>query len=356
MKFDSTSQSIGWFRDRYREGSLEIKPPYQRKPVWVGRQKSTLIESILLGLPVPEVYVQETVSTEDANEYAVVDGQQRIRTILQFIGVEEDPDEEEHNKFALENLPPESAFYMLTVDDLEDDQKRAFFQYKLAVRLLETESDDEVRDMFRRLNKFLTPLNAQELRNATYTGPFIRVANDLADDAYWVEQGIVTTASIRRMKDLELVSELLIGVIHGPQGGSASAVDAYYSQYEDYEDEFPGQRTAKRLFRTTRAAVEAVLPNLRETRWSNLTDYYTLFVALARLLREGDLSEEKVEPLRDELLDFARQVGKRLADEEADVPGSVATYVRAMARGANDKARRGERHNALITEIAHCFD
>lgn len=315
-----------------------------------------MIESILLGLPVPEVYVQETVSTEHSNEYAVVDGQQRIRTILQFIGVEDDPDEKEHNKFALENLPPESAFYKVTVDELDDDQKRAFFQYKLAVRLLETESDDEVRDMFRRLNKFLTSLNAQELRNATYTGPFVRVVNDLADDPYWVEQGIVTTASIRRMKDLEFVSELLIGVTHGSQGGSASAVDAYYTQYEDYEDEFPGQRTATRLFRKTRKAVETVMPDLRETRWSNLTDYYTLFVACAGLLREWDLAEQKVEPLRAELLEFERQAGKRLANEEAEVPGSVAKYVRAMARGANDKARRGERHNALIEEIAHSFD
>lgn len=355
MNFDSTSQSIGWFRDRYREGSLEIKPPYQRKPVWVGRQKSTLIESILLGLPVPEVYVQETVSTDESNEYAVVDGQQRIRTILQFIGVEEDPDEDDHNKFALANLPPESDFYAITIDDLDAEQKRSFFQYKLAVRLLETENDDDVRDMFRRLNKFLTPLNAQELRNATYTGPFIRVVNGLADDPYWVEQGIITTASIRRMKDLDFVSELLIGVIHGPQGGSAATVDQYYSQYEDYEDEFPGQRSARRLFSRTRKTVEAVLPDIRETRWSNLTDFYSLFVALARELRDGDLPEDNAVALRECLLEFGEQVSERLAEEEAEVPASVARYVRAIARGANDKARRGERHNALLEEIEEFF-
>lgn len=50
------------------------------------------------------------------------------------------------------------------------------------------------------------------------------------------------------MKDIEFASELLIGVIHGPQGGSAKNIDKYYARYEDYDDEFPGQRVAVRRF------------------------------------------------------------------------------------------------------------
>src|SRR4051812_16535332 len=59
MKFDSFPQSVIWLRDRYQAGELELKPPFQRQPVWVAKQKSSLIESILLELPVPEVYIQE---------------------------------------------------------------------------------------------------------------------------------------------------------------------------------------------------------------------------------------------------------------------------------------------------------
>ncbi len=332
-----------------------MKPPYQRKPVWVARQKSTLIQSILLGLPVPEVYVQETTSVEGSNDYAVVDGQQRVRTILQFIGVEEDPDEAEHNKFALDKLPADADYFNVKIDGLEESERKAFFQYKLAVRVLETESDEDVRDMFRRLNKFLTPLNAQELRNATYTGPFIKLVHELADDPYWVEQGIVSPAQVRRMKDLEFVSELLIGVMHGPQGGSAAIVNNYYSQYEDFEDEFPNQRGAKRLYRRTLRAVRAVLPDIEDTRWANLTDFYTLFVVMAHLLRTRSLHESQVEPLRRRLDSFAKRVEDRLADEDARVSARVASYVQAMARGANDKARRGDRHSALRGEIEEFF-
>src|SRR5437016_11183635 len=104
MEYNSSEQTIAWFRDRYMEGTLVIKPPYQRKPVWKARQKCYLIESILMGLPVPEIYIQETVSADDKVLYAIVDGQQRMRAILQFIGAEKDEQEQEFNKFVLDQL------------------------------------------------------------------------------------------------------------------------------------------------------------------------------------------------------------------------------------------------------------
>src|SRR6266699_6455146 len=133
-------------------------------------------------------------------------------------------------------LPPESDWRNKSFTDLSDDEKKGFYGYKFAVRYLNTESDPEVRDMFERLNRFLTPLKPQELRNSRFTGPFVQLTVKLADDEYWAENRIVTAAQIRRMGDVEFVSELLIGVLHGPQGGSAKVIDEYYVQYEDYED------------------------------------------------------------------------------------------------------------------------
>jgi hypothetical protein len=75
MKFETQPQQVLWFRDRFKENCLELKPPFQRKPVWVAKQKCFLIESILLELPIPEVFVQQTIIDADAH-YAVVDGQQ----------------------------------------------------------------------------------------------------------------------------------------------------------------------------------------------------------------------------------------------------------------------------------------
>jgi hypothetical protein len=351
MEFSSTEQTLTWFRDEYRNGTLDIRPPYQRAPVWADRQKNALIESVLLRLPIPEVYIQQSVDDTGDTTHGVVDGQQRIRTILQFIGV--DQDEEDANDFVLDKLGAHSPWHGLSFADLPEDEKRRFWRYRLAVRMLETESDTEVRDMFKRLNKYTMPLKPQELRNATYVGPFARLATAIADESdYWAENLIVSAQSIRRMGDIEFVAELLIGVLHGPQGGSAAIIDEYYAEYEDYEDEFPEQRATRSRFNASLKYIERVFPEIRKIRWHNKTDFYSLFVAVAHLLREhGSAPARRVVAVRRELTSFADEVEVRQADEDAPVPPEVQRYVRALTRGANDKARRGERHLALLARL-----
>jgi hypothetical protein len=347
MKFQPSTQTIAWFRDQFLTEKLIIKPPYQRKPVWVARQKCALIESILKELPVPEIYVQRTTTAEDDSLYAVVDGQQRVRTVLQFIGAETDPEESESNRFILEKLPNESTWKNRGIADFTPDERRSFFGYSFAVRFLDTDNEAEVRDMFKRLNRFLTPLNPQELRNATYMGPFAELAVKLADDVYWVENRLVTAALIRRMKDVEFVSDLLIGVMYGPQGGSATVLDSYYERLEDFEDEFPEQRRLVENFGATLSIVKELYADLRGTRWSNRTDFYSLFIAIAELFHESDRELKRPKMLREKLDLFAKQVYERLKNETAKADPEVVKYVRAVEKGANDKNRRADRHEVL---------
>jgi hypothetical protein len=353
MEFDSSPQAITWFRDRYLDGSLDIRPAYQRRPVWGTKQKCALIESILLALPVPELYMQQTTSEEGVTTYAVVDGQQRTRTVLQFMGAEQDEGEVEFNRFALDRLPAESPWYGMTIDDLDADDRRRFYNYRLAIRNLHTDRDDEVRSMFKRLNQYQTPLNPQELRNAIFTGPFVVLASDLAEDPYWSEHRIVTPAGIRRMADIQLVSELLIGLLHGPQGGSPKSIDAYYEQYEEYDIEFPEQKRVTDLYAGTMAVIEDLFPQIRTTRWSNLTDFYSLFVALGHVVWAMDprFTARRLRALREALTSFEEQVEGKQANENLKVPQRVSRYVRALERGANDKARRGARHVVLVEVI-----
>jgi hypothetical protein len=353
MEFNSNTQPISWFNDRNIDGSLVLRPPFQRKPIWAARQKCYLIESILLRLPIPEVYMQNTTSAEGRTTYALVDGQQRIRTVLQFIGSDRDPDQLDANKFALDKLPASSPWRNHTFADLDPDAKRQFYGYQFAVRNLNTDSDDELRNMFDRLNRYLSPLKPQELRHSTYRGPFLRLVERLADDEYWAENRIVTTASIRRMGDVEFISELLIGVMHGPQGGSAAIIDGYYSTYEDYEDEFPEQRTGLRYFQRTLDFMQTLLPDIKTTRWGNKTDFYTLFVALSAVPALTHVSSMKRKRMRATLDKFAAEVAKRLKDEDAEVRREAVDYVRAVEKGANDKQRRGARHNVIVRILSN---
>lgn len=356
MKFNSSTQNIGWLRDRYIEGTLMIKPPFQRKPVWASRQKCYLIESILMGLPVPEIFIQQTVPVEGSTKYAVVDGQQRVRAVLQFIGSEIDPEQQDYNKFILDKLDVNSEWSNVSFEDLSITKKKEYLEYAFSTKFLNTDSDEEVRDMFKRLNKYLTPLNAQELRNAMYSGPFVTQVERLADDDYWVENKIISPAQIRRMGDLDFAGQLLIGVLHGPQGGVGKIVDEYYEQYEDYDSEFPGQRRARRLFEKTKVAIEKILPDIRSSRWGNKTDFYTLFVAMAQLLRSNNLNEDMVIDLREKIEKFGEEIDLRISDEVAIVSKEAINYVRNVRKGANDKSRRGERHVELKKIIGPCFE
>jgi hypothetical protein len=355
LQYNSSEQIIQWFRDEYRKGTLVIKPPFQRKPVWGAKQKCYLIESILLNMPIPEIYIQRVVSSEGEVQYALVDGQQRIRTVLQFLGSDLDPKEQEHNQFILDKLKDDSPWKNLSFADLSGEEKISFYNYAFAVRFLRTNDDQQVRDIFRRLNEFQSELKPQELRNAIYGGPFVRLAEKFADDDYWAENRIISAALIRRMNDIEFMSELLVGIMHGPQGGSAKDLNEYYERYEDYEDEFPGQREAKKLFETTLTTIKRVLPDIKETRWSNKTDFYSLFVAVGTLLRTSELPVSAASNLKRTLLDFGEKVSKRLADENARVNKNVASYVRAVEKGANDKKRRADRHLALLDEVKSYF-
>jgi len=356
MNYNSSELPISWFRDRYIDGTLAIKPPYQRKPVWQERQKCALIESVLMGLPIPEIYMQHITAADGKTTYAIVDGQQRMRSILQYLGSEKEASEVEHNSFPLDMVEPPSPWAGKRFQDLSAEDRKKFFGHRLAVRYLNTENEAEIRDLFARLNRYLTPLKPQELRNATYQGPFVKMVSHYADSEYWAENRIVTAAAIRRMGDVEFISELFIGLLHGPQGGASEIIDDYYAQYEDYEDEFPGQKTAIKLFDGSLNIIQRALPDIRDSRWSNKTDYYTLFVAIGAMLRVAKMQDKFIDLLRIRLVEFADAIDAFKADDKAKVHDHVKAFVAAMERGANDKSRRFERHQALLHEIGTIFE
>ena len=314
--------------------------------MWTNRQKSNLIESILLGLPVPEIFMQVKTDSDGVSEYVVVDGQQRISAILEYIGIND------REPFELQYLDEGSDWIGNTFNDLDDQQKSGFFGHSMAVRYLQDAEDSEVEDLFRRLNKYLTPLNPQELRNATYRGPFLRLSESIAKDEYWAENGLAKPDAIRRMRDIEFISDLLIGVLDGPQGGSAKTLDRYYAVLEDYEPEFPRQRGCRRRFRQTLDLIQDVLPSIRSTRWSNKTDFYSLFVAMAHMLRS---QVPRYDSLQEALDAFERDIRDYQDSENDGMREVVKDYVGAVRRGSSDQYRRGVRHRAILELLKPCF-
>lgn len=298
--------------------------------------------------------IQVTQAEDGTEEFGVVDGHQRLRTILQFVGIErsEDQAEEDNNSFALDSLPALSIYKDKTFADVTGEARKKFFQYEICVRFFYSEDTKEVEDVFKRLNKFAMPLKAQELRNATYHGPFTKLSEQLADDDYWAVNRIVSPAAIRRMADIEMMSDLLIGLLHGPQGGSAKIIDQYYEQYEQFEDEFPEQNRVKRDFLRAHDSIKRLFPEISDVpRWGNRADFYSLFVALGNLLQTHELPHSAKKGLRDALIEFANEVDRRLAKPTASTSDVSKVYARAIEKGSNDKARRADRHETLIEVV-----
>ncbi|NLA20066.1 DUF262 domain-containing protein [Burkholderia cepacia] len=156
---NSTRRSISAFKKAADDNRLKLKPAFQRNPVWTDAQKSYLIDSILRGYPIPELYVQESTDAKGNEVFTIVDGQQRIRACLEFL------------EGSLSLTPDEAPDWAdFTFDDLSDTDKQKLWGYNFIVRQLPDVGDNELRAIFRRLNRNVVALNQQELRHATYWG------------------------------------------------------------------------------------------------------------------------------------------------------------------------------------------
>lgn len=168
IKTDSYPISIRELVSLYKENELDIHPEFQRFLRWTSEQKTTLVESLLLGIPIPSIFVYQ----RSDGVLDVVDGLQRISTILHFMGELKD---EEGNL-----LPPlvmSKAAYLPSLEgrvwdhdaperSVGDDIRKFFRQEKIDVKILLRESDDQAKyELFQRINTGGTPLSDQEVRN-----------------------------------------------------------------------------------------------------------------------------------------------------------------------------------------------
>ena len=146
---------------------LDLTPPFQRELVWTTRQKCELIESILMGIPLPAFYMREDIN----GVYVVVDGKQRLSTLFDYID----------GKFKLDNLCILRDKNKCYFKDLSPVEQNKIEDYSLNVNVIKSPTDDRVTfDLFDRVNRSGTKLNNQEMRNALYQGTSTKLIDELA--------------------------------------------------------------------------------------------------------------------------------------------------------------------------------
>lgn len=157
------------------KGNIQLNPRFQRRDAWEGHRKSRFIESLVLGLPIPQVVLAE--SNTKRGSYIVIDGKQRLLSIRQFAAKPNDP---VFTPLRLTGLSIRRDLHLATLESLRGDAQRAddvaaFENQPIRTVVIKNwGTEDFLYQVFLRLNTGSVPLSPQELRQALHPGPSSR--------------------------------------------------------------------------------------------------------------------------------------------------------------------------------------
>ncbi|MGE9010564.1 DUF262 domain-containing protein [Leptospira interrogans] len=347
-----TQFTVGDFVSWMRNGELDLSPNFQRRPVWKKKAKSYLLDTIVRGLPTPIIFLRQITDTKTLSTVReVVDGQQRIRTLLSFIDKRLIKNwEEQRDQFTvIKSHNPEIAGK--TFSELDSDYKQRILDYQFSTHVLPTDtSDQQVLDIFRRMNATGTKLNRQELRNAEYFGEFASsvYAFSLASLDLWRKWRIFTEDNIARMDEVEFVSEIYIMMISGVSEKNQIHIDAAYGTYDDvFSDR---KRVEGRLNALLEDLDDAFGHQMAPSPLSNRIVLYPLLAALYKISYAGVPPNKKATKKRVAALAAKlRRLSDRLhEDRRAQLPRAVQD---ALLSRPGRKANRQALTNFIVERL-----
>lgn len=316
MKTAPTNKKIREIIGMVKEGKLIPRPEFQRRLVWAHKDKDHFLDTILRGYPFPEIYLADGDVDLESGEgtQLLVDGLQRVSTILEYFD-------------ASPNL---RLLTVLPYKDLEEEEKRAFLQYDVAVRDLGNVHRDEIVEVFKRINATKYSLLDIEVNNAVYAGELKQFAERLAEDPFFSDNAVFNSRDYKRMGDLRYTLTLVATFIRG----YFNRDDAFGELLDRYNDEFPmADEIGERLRRCLELVAECGFES-RSRLWKK-ADLFTLLVELDGLFRQQGALPQPLE-LLDAMTGFYQRV-ESTGIEAGEVPG---IYYKAALQATNDKVNR----------------
>jgi hypothetical protein len=225
------------FLEWHERKQLVLNPHFQRRSVWSPLAKAALVDTILRRFPIPKLYMRTKIDPDSRRAIReVVDGQQRLRAIIEFA---------QDDGFALGSRCGD--FSGARYSTMSDEMKEAFLTYPIAVDQLVNATDADVLEVFARLNSYTATLVPAEKRHAKYHGPFKLAVHDAARKAenLW-SLNVLSTRERVRMADDSLMAELFGVILKGVTDGGADKIERLY---KEFNESFPSETA-------TRATVE----------------------------------------------------------------------------------------------------
>jgi AcrR family transcriptional regulator len=343
--YDSRTYSINDFVEWDAARQLELNPQFQRRPVWTDKAKSYLIDTILRGKPIPKIFIRQKINvTTKTSIREVVDGQQRLRTILSFIKDGFVVSKRHHPEYG-----------GLLFSQLPEPVQAQVLAYEVSVDLLINLPDPEVLDIFSRLNSYAVILNEQEKINADHFGPFKALSDKIGHKYYhyWTDEDILTPKSIVRMQEVNLVADLLIAMIEGIK--SKKQIKKFYDLYETSFDK--DVDLLEQRFDAVIAKISDLYPEgLSNTEFRRQHLFYSLFTAVAHCLFGLPHLPAHPNPLTGPALQAARNSLDRVqeifqVDDIALLTRQEQQFIEDSRRATTDEKVRERRTSFLLNLI-----
>jgi Protein of unknown function DUF262 len=271
--FNTRNYSVRDFEEWQQRDELILQPKFQRREVWSEKARSYLIDTIIRGKPIPKIYMRQDVNPKTRRVVReIVDGQQRLHSVLNFL----------KDGFKISRAHSDD-FGGKTFSQLNEDAQRDILKYEFAVDLLQDMPDNEIYNIFARINTYSEKLKDQELRNSKWYGDFKSSVYLLAEEftTFFVENKLFTAKTILRMAEAEFISDLLLSVHEGIVARSKAVLD---NAYKKYDDDFPSRKTYEKRFRETMDIIKAIHGNdLAESEFRAQRLFYPMFCSIYHL-------------------------------------------------------------------------
>ena len=355
-----SSQDVSWFLDCKRNKQLDLDPPYQRKSVWTSKDRQYFLDTVFRNFPCPPIYLHKTLDDKGSPTYHVIDGKQRIETIIKFyeneIYVSDDYGDARLNKKKWKDITHISEL------------RSSFLNYSFSVELFDELEQDLVNDVFSRLNRNQRGLTRQEIRHAQFRGWLATLVESEIEKKIWQTFSVATPSKSKRMLDTQFISELILGTIQKKiVGFDQDDIDTHYAEYDDVEDELLGF-SADAFIAEFDSVKEYLLEMERHNRcisiyakgvanlysiwmlitleWNNLrspaetADLYLSFMVTVKFL----LDSVKSRTMQKDVI---------LTNE---VNNLASIYFQNVQSATTDALQRKERHDALVKDIINQYD
>lgn len=338
IRRESNTISLASFWENEQLQKYNYNPGYQRDSVWSDEKQAFLIDSILKNIPIPPIFLHQIIDNDTGKTtYDVIDGKQRLTSIIRFIrgDISAASEDEDSPLFDI-------RISGLSFDDLKKPEneniRKQFWRYSIPIEYVDTSNKNIIDAIFDRLNRNGEPLEGQELRRANYYGSnVLNVIEELSKHSFWKER--LKGVDTKRMEDREFISEILFYQLEANFFGSDQKVlDSFYKKYAAKEDNIYWEKE-KNDFLIYSKYMSDINLDYSDFKIVGVSHLYAIW-CLSVYLFKKDINSEKI---KDNLINFYTQL-------RSDPEGNIYTmqYKKSMSSGTKGKSARTKRVEALI--------